>query len=42
MEQRMCHLWDHPISSACISRAYVSSLLKKQANTKVTQLWGHA
>ncbi|XP_062339620.1 gamma-secretase-activating protein [Osmerus eperlanus] len=38
MEQRICHLWDHPVSSACISRGYVSSLLKKQANTKRSQL----
>ncbi|XP_067110970.1 gamma-secretase-activating protein isoform X1 [Osmerus mordax] len=37
MEQRICHLWDHPVSSACISRGYVSSLLKKQANTKRSQ-----
>lgn len=34
MEQRICHLWDHPISSACISRAYVNGLLRKQACTK--------
>ncbi|CAB1346273.1 unnamed protein product, partial [Coregonus sp. 'balchen'] len=34
MEQRICHLWDHPISSACISRDYVRGLLEKHANTK--------
>ncbi|XP_064817543.1 gamma-secretase-activating protein-like isoform X2 [Oncorhynchus masou masou] len=34
MEQRICHLWDHPISSACISRDYVRGLLEKHAKTK--------
>ncbi|XP_064877402.1 gamma-secretase-activating protein isoform X2 [Oncorhynchus nerka] len=34
MEQRSCHLWDHPISSACISRDYVRGLLEKHAKTK--------
>ncbi|XP_052371488.1 gamma-secretase-activating protein-like isoform X3 [Oncorhynchus keta] len=36
MEQRICHLWDHPISSACISRDYVRGLLEKHDKTKVT------
>uniref|UniRef100_A0A674BZY5 Gamma-secretase-activating protein-like n=1 Tax=Salmo trutta TaxID=8032 RepID=A0A674BZY5_SALTR len=37
MEQRICHLWDHPISSACISRDYVrastNQLYNHQFNT---------
>ncbi|XP_030635943.1 gamma-secretase-activating protein [Chanos chanos] len=34
MEQRVCQLWDHPISSACISRDYVQTLLDRQAKNK--------
>ncbi|XP_031438222.1 gamma-secretase-activating protein isoform X2 [Clupea harengus] len=28
MLERVCHLWDHPVSSACISRNYVSQTLQ--------------
>uniref|UniRef100_A0AAY5L1J8 Gamma-secretase-activating protein C-terminal domain-containing protein n=1 Tax=Esox lucius TaxID=8010 RepID=A0AAY5L1J8_ESOLU len=38
MEQKICHLWDHPISSACISRNYVRGLLEKRAKTKGSTL----
>ncbi|XP_066523182.1 gamma-secretase-activating protein [Hoplias malabaricus] len=34
MEQRVCQLWDHPISSACISREYVRTRLEKYTKTK--------
>ncbi|XP_064199504.1 gamma-secretase-activating protein isoform X1 [Anguilla rostrata] len=34
MEQKLFQLWDHPISSACISRKYVQGLLERQAKTK--------
>ncbi|XP_018585300.2 gamma-secretase-activating protein isoform X2 [Scleropages formosus] len=34
MEQKICQLWDHPITSACISRTYVRGLLEKQDKTK--------
>ncbi|XP_061107516.1 gamma-secretase-activating protein [Conger conger] len=33
-EQKLFQLWDHPISSACISRKYVQGLLAKHAKTK--------
>ncbi|XP_078091742.1 gamma-secretase-activating protein isoform X8 [Mustelus asterias] len=26
--QKICHLWDHPISSSCIARNYVETLLR--------------
>uniref|UniRef100_A0A3B4XFW3 Gamma-secretase-activating protein C-terminal domain-containing protein n=1 Tax=Seriola lalandi dorsalis TaxID=1841481 RepID=A0A3B4XFW3_SERLL len=29
MEQRIYHMWDHPVSSASISRDYVRTLLEK-------------
>ncbi|XP_041059424.1 gamma-secretase-activating protein [Carcharodon carcharias] len=28
--QKICHLWDHPISSSCIARNYVETLLKNR------------
>uniref|UniRef100_A0A3B1JA46 Gamma-secretase activating protein n=1 Tax=Astyanax mexicanus TaxID=7994 RepID=A0A3B1JA46_ASTMX len=34
MDQRVCQLWDHPISSACISREYVRRLLEKYSKTR--------
>ncbi|XP_022605274.1 gamma-secretase-activating protein isoform X2 [Seriola dumerili] len=34
MEQRIYHMWDHPVSSASISRDYVRTLLEKHSNTK--------
>ncbi|XP_036432647.1 gamma-secretase-activating protein isoform X1 [Colossoma macropomum] len=34
MEQRVCQLWDHPISSACISREYVRTQLEKYTKTR--------
>ncbi|KAG7455825.1 hypothetical protein MATL_G00245190 [Megalops atlanticus] len=34
VEQKIYQLWDHPISSACISRKYVQGLLEKHAKTK--------
>ncbi|XP_048124270.1 gamma-secretase-activating protein isoform X1 [Alosa alosa] len=30
MLQRVCHLWDHPVSSACISREYVRNRLQNR------------
>uniref|UniRef100_A0A3B3TY69 Gamma-secretase-activating protein C-terminal domain-containing protein n=1 Tax=Poecilia latipinna TaxID=48699 RepID=A0A3B3TY69_9TELE len=36
MEQRIYHMWDHPVSSASISRDYVKALLEKQSKNKVT------
>uniref|UniRef100_A0A8C7XXW2 Gamma-secretase-activating protein C-terminal domain-containing protein n=1 Tax=Oryzias sinensis TaxID=183150 RepID=A0A8C7XXW2_9TELE len=30
VEQRVYHMWDHPVSSASISRDYVRGLLEKQ------------
>ncbi|KAL4640746.1 gamma-secretase-activating protein isoform X2 [Arapaima gigas] len=38
MEYKICQLWDHPLTSACISRAYVSGLLKKQGKTNGSAL----
>ncbi|KAF7229102.1 gamma-secretase-activating protein isoform X1 [Nothobranchius furzeri] len=34
MEQRICHMWDHPVSSASISRDYVKTLLEKHNKSK--------
>ncbi|XP_062300004.1 gamma-secretase-activating protein isoform X1 [Scomber scombrus] len=34
MEQRIYHMWDHPVSSASISRDYVKSLLEKHNKNK--------
>uniref|UniRef100_A0A1A7Z3U2 Pigeon homolog n=1 Tax=Iconisemion striatum TaxID=60296 RepID=A0A1A7Z3U2_9TELE len=34
MEQRICHMWDHPVSSASISRDYVKTLLEKHQKSK--------
>ncbi|GLD63084.1 gamma-secretase-activating protein isoform X1, partial [Lates japonicus] len=34
MEQRIYHMWDHPISSASISRDYVRTLLEKRNKNK--------
>ncbi|KAM4569214.1 gamma-secretase-activating protein [Odontesthes bonariensis] len=34
MVQRICHMWDHPVSSASISRDYVRTLLEKQNKNK--------
>ncbi|XP_074554153.1 gamma-secretase-activating protein [Halichoeres trimaculatus] len=34
MEQRIYHMWDHPVSSASISRDYVRTLLEKQNKNK--------
>nr|XP_043878765.1 gamma-secretase-activating protein isoform X1 [Solea senegalensis] len=34
MEQRIYHMWDHPVSSASISREYVRSLLEKHDKNK--------
>ncbi|XP_056224112.1 gamma-secretase-activating protein [Seriola aureovittata] len=34
MEQRIYHMWDHPVSSASISRDYVRTLLEKHSKTK--------
>uniref|UniRef100_A0A3Q0SEE2 Gamma-secretase-activating protein C-terminal domain-containing protein n=1 Tax=Amphilophus citrinellus TaxID=61819 RepID=A0A3Q0SEE2_AMPCI len=31
------HMWDHPVSSASISRDYVKTLLEKHIKNKVTQ-----
>ncbi|KAJ8262058.1 hypothetical protein GJAV_G00161670 [Gymnothorax javanicus] len=36
MEQKLFQLWDHPISSACISRKYIQKLLERHARTKGT------
>ncbi|TSK13560.1 Gamma-secretase-activating protein [Bagarius yarrelli] len=35
LAQRVCQLWDHPVSSACITRQYVRKLLEKYTKTKV-------
>ncbi|XP_062850410.1 gamma-secretase-activating protein isoform X2 [Trichomycterus rosablanca] len=35
LNQKVCQLWDHPVSSAYISREYVSTLLEKYNKTKV-------
>ncbi|XP_040009456.1 gamma-secretase-activating protein isoform X2 [Xiphias gladius] len=34
MEQRIYHMWDHPVSSASISRDYVRTLMEKQNKNK--------
>ncbi|KAM4712117.1 gamma-secretase-activating protein isoform 2-T2 [Anableps anableps] len=34
MEQRIYHMWDHPVSSASISRDYVKTLLEKHSKNK--------
>ncbi|XP_061570721.1 gamma-secretase-activating protein [Cololabis saira] len=34
MEQRIFHMWDHPVSSASISRDYVRALLEKRNKNK--------
>ncbi|XP_027899108.1 gamma-secretase-activating protein isoform X2 [Xiphophorus couchianus] len=34
MEQRIYHMWDHPVSSASISRDYVKTLLEKHNKNK--------
>ncbi|XP_040885965.1 gamma-secretase-activating protein isoform X2 [Toxotes jaculatrix] len=34
MEQRIYHMWDHPVSSASISRDYVRTLLEKRNRNK--------
>uniref|UniRef100_A0A3Q3E5J6 Gamma-secretase activating protein n=1 Tax=Labrus bergylta TaxID=56723 RepID=A0A3Q3E5J6_9LABR len=34
MEQRIYHMWDHPVSSASISRNYVRTLLEKHSKNK--------
>ncbi|XP_044199242.1 gamma-secretase-activating protein isoform X2 [Thunnus albacares] len=34
MEQRIYHMWDHPVSSASISRDYVKTLLEKRNKNK--------
>ncbi|KAK2858925.1 hypothetical protein Q5P01_003545 [Channa striata] len=34
MEQRIYHMWDHPVSSASISRNYVRTLLEKPNRNK--------
>ncbi|KAM4523511.1 gamma-secretase-activating protein isoform 1-T1 [Fundulus diaphanus] len=34
MEQRIYHMWDHPVSSASISRDYVKTLLEKHGKNK--------
>ncbi|KAM9334889.1 gamma-secretase-activating protein [Symphorus nematophorus] len=34
MEQRIYHMWDHPVSSASISRDYVRTLLEKHNKNK--------
>ncbi|XP_041636582.1 gamma-secretase-activating protein isoform X2 [Cheilinus undulatus] len=34
MEQRIFHMWDHPVSSASISRDYVRTLLEKHDKNK--------
>ncbi|KAM7367068.1 hypothetical protein PAMP_014993 [Pampus punctatissimus] len=40
MEQRICHMWDHPVSSASISRDYVKTLLEKCNKNKGFALTG--
>ncbi|XP_029351169.1 gamma-secretase-activating protein isoform X2 [Echeneis naucrates] len=34
MKQRIYHMWDHPVSSASISRDYTRTLLERQSNKK--------
>ncbi|XP_048863306.1 gamma-secretase-activating protein isoform X2 [Brienomyrus brachyistius] len=38
MEQKTCQLWDHPITSASISRGYVKELLEKRKTKGTTSL----
>lgn len=37
MDQRIYHMWDHPLSSASVSRNYVRTLLQKKNKNKVGQ-----
>uniref|UniRef100_A0A3B5M8L1 Gamma-secretase-activating protein C-terminal domain-containing protein n=1 Tax=Xiphophorus couchianus TaxID=32473 RepID=A0A3B5M8L1_9TELE len=37
LSQRIYHMWDHPVSSASISRDYVKTLLEKHNKNKVTR-----
>ncbi|KAG7324197.1 hypothetical protein KOW79_012213 [Hemibagrus wyckioides] len=36
LAQRVCQLWDHPVSSACITRQCVQKLLEKYTKTKAS------
>ncbi|KAK3526259.1 hypothetical protein QTP70_020401 [Hemibagrus guttatus] len=36
LAQRVCQLWDHPVSSACITRQCVRRLLEKYTKTKAS------
>uniref|UniRef100_A0A671SN45 Gamma-secretase-activating protein C-terminal domain-containing protein n=1 Tax=Sinocyclocheilus anshuiensis TaxID=1608454 RepID=A0A671SN45_9TELE len=36
MEQKVSQQWDHPITSACISREYVRTLLEKYSENRVS------
>ncbi|XP_060770256.1 gamma-secretase-activating protein [Neoarius graeffei] len=36
LAQRVCQLWDHPVSSACITRQCVKRLLEKYTKTKAS------
>ncbi|RXN17823.1 gamma-secretase-activating -like isoform X2 [Labeo rohita] len=38
MEQKVSQQWDHPITSACISREYVRTLLEKNAENTDSEL----
>ncbi|XP_059361327.1 gamma-secretase-activating protein-like [Carassius carassius] len=38
MEQKVCQQWDHPITSACISREYVRTLLEKNSENRDSAL----
>ncbi|XP_029969502.1 gamma-secretase-activating protein isoform X2 [Salarias fasciatus] len=40
MERRIYHMWDHPVSSASISRDYVKTLLEKHDKNKGVQCTG--
>ncbi|PWA26125.1 hypothetical protein CCH79_00015195 [Gambusia affinis] len=40
MKQRIYHMWDHPVSSASISRDYVKTLLEKHSKNKGFVLTG--
>ncbi|KAI3366792.1 hypothetical protein L3Q82_009456 [Scortum barcoo] len=40
MEQRIYHMWDHPVSSASISRDYVRTLLEKHNKNKGSTFTG--
>uniref|UniRef100_A0A4W4F5Z2 Gamma-secretase-activating protein C-terminal domain-containing protein n=1 Tax=Electrophorus electricus TaxID=8005 RepID=A0A4W4F5Z2_ELEEL len=37
LKQRVWQLWDHPVSSACISREYVRALLEKYTKSTVNK-----